>query len=185
MGKPSREQEVLQLFLDYPSKHWRFKEINERVALPENKTSAWLKKFIEQDLIKRIKETGKQPYYLASYLSPRYINTKKLFALNQFHQSGLLDYLSSIKEAQAIILFGSFFRGDWHQQSDIDLFIYGKIKKLKVYPFQYKLDREIQIFNCRNKKELKKFGQDLLQSIIKGMTLKGELPLEVLKYAYV
>ncbi len=185
MGKPSREQEVLQLFLNYPSKHWRFKEINERVNLPENKTSAWLKKFIGQDLIKKIKYTGKQPYYLANYLSPEYINTKKLFALNQFHQSELLNYLSSLKEAQAIILFGSFCRGDWHQQSDIDLFIYGKIKKLNLYPFQNKLKREIQIFTCKNKKELKRLGSDLLRSIIKGITLKGELPVEVLKYASV
>ncbi|HLD72229.1 MAG TPA: nucleotidyltransferase domain-containing protein [Candidatus Nanoarchaeia archaeon] len=185
MGKPSKEQEVLRLFLNYPSKPWRFKEINERVALPENKTSAWLKKFIDQDLIKKVKETGKLPYYLADYQSPAYTNTKKLFALNQFHQSGLLNYLSSIKEAKAIILFGSFCRGDWHQQSDIDLFIYGKIKKLNLYPFQNKLHREVQIFICKDKKELKKFGSDLLKSIIKGITLKGELPIEVLKYASV
>ncbi len=182
MGKPSKEQEVLKLFLDYPSKHWRFKEIHKRVALPENKTSAWLKKFIGKGLIQKIKETGKQPYYIANYLSSEYINTKKLFALNQFHQSGLLNYLSSLNEAKAVILFGSFCRGDWHQQSDIDLFIYGKIKKLNLYPFQNKLHREVQIFSCKNKKELKKFGSYLLKSIIKGITIKGELPVEVLKY---
>ncbi len=191
MGKPSKEQDVLRLFLDYPSKHWHFKEIKERVGLPDNKTSSWLKRFLSNNLIKRVKEEKRQPYYQANYESPEYISTKKIFALNQLHQSGLLNYLLSIKGAQAVYLFGSFSRGDWHKQSDLDLFIYGKTKKensakkLNLYPFQYKLHREIQLFTAKNITELKKFGPNLLRSIIKGINLKGELPKEVLKYASV
>ena len=30
--------------------------------------------------------------------------------------------------AKAVIIFGSFGRGDWHRDSDIDIFVYGNIE---------------------------------------------------------
>lgn len=183
MGRPSKEQDVLELFLDYPSKHWHFNEIKKHVPLPDNKISKWLKEFIKKDLIKRIKKRGKMPYYLADYESPKYRNTKKIFALTKFHKVGLLNHLSSLKKAKTIILFGSMSRWDWYKESDIDLFIYGNPKGLDLGKYQFKLHREFQLFIGKTETDLKRFGPGLLKSIIKGINVKGELPIEIIKNA--
>ncbi|MDD3175895.1 MAG: nucleotidyltransferase domain-containing protein, partial [Candidatus Nanoarchaeia archaeon] len=74
-----------------------------------------------------------------------------------------------------IILFGSFSRWDWHKTSDIDLFIYGDDSQFEKSKYESRLKHEIQIFNFKNKTELKKIPKELLQNIICGNILKGNL----------
>ena len=126
----SKEKEILELFFDYPTKYWHFGAIRNEINLADNKISKWLKKFQKEDLIKRIKPRNKMPYYLANHASSHFRNTKKVFALTKLHECGLLDYLTSLEEAKTVIIFGSFSRGDWYKESDIDVFIYGDVIKL-------------------------------------------------------
>ena len=183
MGKPSKEENVLVLFFNYPSKHWYFKEIKKQVPIADAKISRWLKEFIKRNLVKRVKPNGKMPYYVANYDSSEYNNTKKIFSLNQFHHSGLLNHLSSLEKAKAIFIFGSFARGDWYKESDIDLFIYGDPEGLDLGKYHFKLHHEFQLFISKNKSDLKKFGPGLLKSIIKGINIKGDIPIEMIKSA--
>ncbi|MGV8162584.1 MAG: nucleotidyltransferase domain-containing protein [Candidatus Nanoarchaeia archaeon] len=171
----SKEHEVLKIFYNNPTKHWHFSMIKKEVKLPDNKISRWLKIFEKQNLIKKIKEKNKAPYYLGNYESAEYQNSKKIFALKMFYDSGFLNHLTSLEGAKTVILFGSFSRWDWHNESDIDLFIYGDDSKLKKYEYEKILKREIQIFNCKNSDELQKFNVNLMHSIIKGLKLKGSI----------
>ena len=78
----------------------------------------------------------------------------------------MLDYLCSLENVKTIILFGSFVRGDWYKDSDIDIFIYGE-SDLSLGKYLSKLKREIQVFSGKDEKDLKKFGAPLLKNIIK------------------
>jgi|SRR3989344_1885455 len=185
MPKSSRENQVLELFFNEPTKQWHFFQIMKEVPLPANKVSKWLKKFQKEGLIKRVKPRGKMPFYLACSESSHYENTKRFFAFNRFNAVGLFDYLASLEGAQAVILFGSFSRGDWYKESDIDLFIYGEVKSLNLGPFYFTLHREFQVFVGKNRADLQEMGPALLRNIIRGVSIKGSIPSVVLEYALV
>lgn len=174
MPSPSKEKNILKLFFNYPTKHWQFKELKKDSEISDAKLAKWLKKFIKLNLIEKIKTIKKMPHYIANYNSPNYQNTKKIFAIEEIHKSGLLNHLLSLK-SKVIIIFGSIIRWDWYDQSDIDLFIFGDSKDFKPVNFEKKLHRNIQIFHIKNKKDLKRYNNELLSNIIQGNFIKGEI----------
>ena len=115
------------------------------------------------------------PYYLANYENANYQTKKKLFALTQLESSGLLTYLTELQKKATIILFGSMTRWDWHKESDIDLFIYGNAEGLSLGKYELRLERDIQLFECKTKEDLSKFSNGLLKNIIKGNIITGNL----------
>lgn len=171
----SKENKIIELFFDNPTKEWHFEEIVKEAGIARSKADRWLKQLGKEHMIRRIKEKGSMPYYIADYDSSDYQNKKKLFALNRLYETGLLNHLSSLKKANAVILFGSFARSDWYKGSDIDLFIYGSPDGLKIADYETKLHRDIQLFICHDKNELSKLGGGLIRNIIKGNIIKGEL----------
>jgi predicted nucleotidyltransferase len=181
MNKVSKENQILELFFNSP-KYWHFSHIKKEVKIADNKLSRWLKIFQKQNLIKKIKEKDKMPYYISNQESAEYQNTKRIFALKKFHETGFLNHLTELKGADTVIIFGSFSRWDWHKDSDIDLFIYGDDSELDILKFQKILKREIQVFNYKTFEELRKTNIDLIDSIIKdGYKLKGTIDfLEVI-----
>lgn len=111
----SKENKILELFFNDPTKEWHFEEILKDAKIARSKASHWLRQFTHNGLIRRIKEKGKMPYYISNYDFPAYQNKKKLFALTKLYDSGFLNHLSSLKTAKTIILFGSFARSDWYK----------------------------------------------------------------------
>ncbi len=176
---------IRELFFDYPTKQWHFEQLLKEAGLSRAQTNAWLKRLLKEDLITRVKLRGKMPYYVAQYESPHYRNSKRVFAFTKLHHSGLLDYLASLKKAKTVIIFGSFTRGDWYKDSDIDIFIYGAVPNLSIGEYLTRLKRDIQVFAGKNKEDLQKLGPALLKNIIKGITIKGDIPPEVLKHAVI
>jgi hypothetical protein len=179
MTRDSFEEKVLELFFNQPTKQWHFLELANKLNLAQSKLDKWLKRFISEKLIKRIKENGKMPYYVTNHECPEYRNKKRIFALMNLHETGLLNYLSALKN-KTVVLFGSMSRSDWYEKSDIDLFIYGDASDIKIGKYEMLLGRDIQIFYAKDEKDLKKMGPALLKSIIKGITIKGEIPDEVI-----
>lgn len=174
MLRISKEDDVLELFFNYPSKHWQFKKIKEEIGISDTKLDRWLKIFVQKRLIEKIIDDGKMPYYIANHQSVTYKIKKQIFTLEKLEQSGLLDYLNSMENVKAIVLFGSFSKIDWHKNSDIDIFIYGDITNIEINKYEKILGREIQIFLFKNKTELKKINKELLTNIIKGDIIKGD-----------
>ncbi|MBN2567686.1 nucleotidyltransferase domain-containing protein [Candidatus Woesearchaeota archaeon] len=173
----SKEERMLGLFFNNPTRELHFSEILKEAGISRSKADRWLKRFIKEGLIRRVKHAGAMPYYVSRNGSPAYMNRKRIFALNQLYASGLLNHLSSLEEAKTVIVFGSFSRSDWYSGSDIDLFIYGKPTGLRLAEFETKLKREIQVFVCQDESELERMGEGLIRNILKGSRIKGELPL--------
>ena len=148
----SQEDKVTGLFFNTP-KHWHFEELLNKSGLSRPRLAVWLKKFIKQGLIKRLKPKGKMPYYIGISENPEFRNRKRLFAIKTLTESGLLDHLSSLKKAKVVIIFGSFSRADWYDDSDIDIFIYGDESNFEYYKYKQKLKREIQIHSAKTKKD--------------------------------
>ncbi len=175
MGSKSKEERILELFLNYGTKQWHFEEILKMAKTSRSKAVKWLNKFISRGIIKRVKPKGKMPYYIADFDTPSYKNHKKIYLLNKLNDCGLLNHLMSLSKAKTVIIFGSFSRGDWYWDSDLDIFIYGDDEDFEKTKYEAKLKRDIQIFNAKDKGDLEKIGEDLIYNIIKGNLIKGDL----------
>lgn len=174
-----RKENVRELFFNYPTKHWHFEELVKKSGLSRAQTNIWLKKMLKEKIIKKIKEKGKTPFYISIY-NTKYKVQKKMYALSKFEKIGFLNHLSSLKDAKTIIIFGSFSRADWHNESDIDLFIYGNSKGFEKGYYEKKLNREIQVFEYKNKKDLKKLDKSIIPHILSGINIKNNIePFEV------
>jgi predicted nucleotidyltransferase len=184
MGRESFEEKLLELFFNQPTKQWHFLELANKLDLAQSKLDKWLKRFISEKLIKRIKEKGKMPYYISNHEAFEYRNKKKIFAMMKLHETGFLNYLSGMN-AKTVILFGSMSRSDWHEKSDIDLFVYGDASNVKIGKYEMLFKRDVQLFVAENEEDLKKMGPALLKNIIKGMTIKGDIPDEMMANACV
>lgn len=168
-----KEEGVLGLFFNEPTKHWHFEDILKTAKISRPQAAQWLRKFVQEGLIQRIKPKRKMPYYVSNYESPAYRIKKRVYTINRLYQSGFMVHLMALPKVQTVILFGSFARADWHTESDIDLFVYGNPEDLDLVKYERLLHREIQLFNARNKEDLKKMGAPLLLNILKGQTIKG------------
>ncbi|MCK5630809.1 MAG: nucleotidyltransferase domain-containing protein [Nanoarchaeota archaeon] len=183
MGRISMENDVLEMFFNHPGRHWHFIELSKMLNLAQSKLDKWLKRFQEQGIILKIKDKDRMPYYISNHENPSYRYKKRIFALNKLYNSGFLNHLASLKKVKSVIIFGSFSRSDWSEESDIDLFVYGNPEGLDIGKYELELHHDIQLFVSQNKKELKKMGSALLRNIIKGDLIKGDIPGEVIANA--
>ncbi len=169
----SKFEQVLEPFFGVP-KFWHFDELLKKSNISRPQLVVWLKKLEKDSLIKRIKKNGKMPYYVGLQDNVLFRNKKRLFGIKRLYDSGLIDHLASLEKTKVIILFGSFIRGDWHSESDIDLFIYGSDNDFEKGKYELLLKREIQVHNAKNKKDLKMM-EKLLPHIISGLFIKGSI----------
>lgn len=175
----NKEQNILSLFYNEPMKRWHFEDILREASISRPQAFRWLKKLQKEQLIKRIKPRGKNPFYQANYSHPSYQVKKRLAALQQLEASGFLTHIASLPKVKAAFLFGSFSRWDWDKQSDIDLFIYGDKEDFNYGKYRRALHREIQLVNCSGEQELKSMPPALWQNIIQGYRIKGTPPKEI------
>ncbi|MEK6962799.1 MAG: nucleotidyltransferase domain-containing protein [Nanoarchaeota archaeon] len=168
-----KEESVLELFFNEPTKHWHFEGILKSAKISRPQAVQWIKKFMQEGLVQRLKPRGKMPYYTGNYEHPSYRTKKRIYTLNQLYKIGFITHLMTLPKAKSVILFGSFARADWHSESDIDLFVYGNPEGLNQSKYERLLHREIQLFNAQSPEDLKKMGIPLLLNILKGQTIKG------------
>ena len=55
----SKREKIMELFFDNPTREWHFEEVVKEAKIARSKADGWLKKFIKEGLIKKIKESEK------------------------------------------------------------------------------------------------------------------------------
>jgi predicted nucleotidyltransferase len=173
---------IKEIFFNHPSKEWHFEQVLKTSGLSRGQTNEWLKRLCKNEIILRNKPKKKMPHYVSNFNNFKYRNAKLMYALNSLNESGLLDYLTSLENVQTVVLFGSYSRWDWYNESDIDIFIYGNVKEIFVGKFSATLKKNVQLFIAKSEKDLKKMGSLLLRNILKGIILKGNIN-DILKNA--
>jgi predicted nucleotidyltransferase len=176
----SKEERVLELFLNEPAKQWHFSQIVKTAKVSEPVASKWLNSLIKEKIILKVKPEGRMPYFIGNFREDSYRNKKRLYALHKLNESGLLARLQGLKNAKAVILFGSFSRSDWNTQSDVDVFVLGDPENLKFgtlwkgLGFQGK-SREIQVHSFKTLLETRKIKSGLMKNVINGYFVKGKI----------
>ncbi|MEK6868402.1 MAG: nucleotidyltransferase domain-containing protein [Nanoarchaeota archaeon] len=168
-----KEENVLELFFNEPTKHWHFEEILKEAKISRPQAVQWLNKMRQEGIVQRIKKRAKMPYYISYFNNPPYKSRKRVYAIEQLWKSGFLSHVLSLKNTKIVTIFGSFVTSDWYSQSDIDLFIYGDASAFDQSYYRKKLHRQIQLFVCKTQEDIKKIPKPLLLNMMKGYTIKG------------
>ena len=176
MGSESKEENVLKLVLENsPLKEWHFSEIVKEAKVTKAVANKWLKKYVNEKLLKKTKEKNKFPYFTVGTNNPVYYSLKRIYVLNQMHDCGLIPKLLSLKKAKTVILFGSISRGDWYKNSDIDIFIYGGVEDFDKHFYELKLGKHIELHVFEDKADILEVKTGLFKNIINGYFVKGQI----------
>ncbi len=176
MASPSKENQVLTLILESsPLKKWHFEEIMKEAKVTRLVANKWLKKYLAEKLIIRVKEKGRFPYYTVESNNPVYYSAKRIYMLERLHSSGLLSRLLSLTGIKTIILFGSAVRGDWYAGSDIDIFMLGNLPDFDKKIYEQQLHTQIELHVFKDKREIHAVKTGLIANIINGYVLKGQI----------
>ena len=160
---------MLELFFENPIKEFYLRQITRKTNIPKTTVARRLKELVKKKLITKIKS---EPFdkYRANEQDLLYTFYKKMHILERLHKSGLINYLIEKTSPTAIVLFGSCAKGEYDQESDIDLCIIAPKIKLNLEKFD--INHEIQMFFFSRLSEIPK---NLRQNIINGTKLYGFL----------
>ena len=107
--------------------------------------------------------------------NPVVIGMKRANNIRQIYESGLSEFLREKFPSCAIIVFGSFAKGEDTLKSDIDVAVVGaKKKSIDLSTFEKKLMKEIRINFYQSFKEINK---ELRNNILGGILLSGWIDL--------
>ncbi len=167
---------VLKIFFDDPlAKDFQLREISRKISLAPKSVKKYLDELEKENLIVRGKHRiHRYPVYHANRDNKYFKFLKKLDIMKEIKESGLLNYLDNNCMPDVVILFGSASKGEDVKDSDIDLFLLCKEKKLNLKSFEDMLNRGINIFYNNN---FNKLSKELKNNIINGVILKGYLKL--------
>lgn len=165
---------VLQEFFYYPMRAFGVRELGRKLHLNTKTVMKYLKRFVSDKLVVKVRVQGAFLHYEANRLSRRYKLIKSASMMNKVASSGLIEFLEQELHPMAIVIFGSAQKGTYLKHSDIDIFIQGKEKKLDLEPFEKKIKHEV---NLLFEEDLKNLTAGLRNNIINGSTVSGGLEL--------
>ena len=160
---------ILQEFFDSPRKDFQMREISRRTKITQPSAINHLKELVKEGLIVKEKK-GIYPTFSANRESELFKLYKKFDLMLRINQSDLVDYIYDNCVPNCIVLFGSASKGEDIEESDIDLFIQSKEKKLNFMKYEKLLNRKISLFFEEN---FSRLNNELKNNILNGIILKG------------
>lgn len=120
-------------------------QITKKTGYDFKTVKKYLKHLGKLSLIKIHKDLAR-PTYEANYRNKFFLNIKRERMVDELFVSGLPQFLNEKLGETGCILFGSCARGDYYEDSDIDIFIQHKKIRLDVKRFEKNLKRKINLF---------------------------------------
>ncbi len=170
-----KEQRVLDTLFIYPTRVFSVREIARLEKISHPTASAALKKLSRMGLAKReIKENvsgiGGDILWKANQAGEMYKLYKKIANLEHIYLSGLIEHIAGQTAPNAIVLFGSYSRGEDVEKSDIDLFVASKEKHIDLKKYESLLHRKISL---TFETDLRRLRKEFVNNIINGIILYG------------
>ncbi len=161
---------VLEIFFKGPITAHFIREISREIHLAPTSVRKNIKELERENLIVK-KELKPFPGFIANRENEEFIYLKRAYNL-----ATLLNLKKRIEEElspKAIVLFGSYSRGEDIETSDIDLVCLSKIEKeINLNKIENELKRKINIMFI---KDLKQLEESILKKINNGIILAGEI----------
>jgi len=174
MFEKNNKYKLLKVFLDSPTDSFRLRELSRLSKISPASVIIYLRDFIEKNLIRQYEKRGIS-FYQAERDNAKFVLYEKISIIYELNSSGLIEFLWDKFSPHAIVLYGSFARGQATEDSDIDLFVVGKERKIKLDDFEKLLGKKIHLMFEENPK---KIPDKLKANLINGIVLKGYFDLE-------
>ncbi|MBI2576870.1 nucleotidyltransferase domain-containing protein [Candidatus Woesearchaeota archaeon] len=167
---------IVSCILESPEKEFHVREIAKLVRVSPTTAAKEIRKLQQKKLISA-RKLSNHLLVKANTESPSWKELKKQYNLARLRSSGIIGFLErELNAPEAVILFGSYAKGEEGPYSDIDLFIVASSKKNPALePFQKKLRRPIQLFihSKEDIEKMKKTNKGLLNNVINGVIVYG------------
>lgn len=162
---------VMEIFFKHPEMKFHLRELERMTKLSMPGVRKIATKLEKEGLLQSKKEKMVKNFQASR--NEKFIQLKRAYNLHSIFNSGLLNFLKDkYEEPEAIVLFGSYSKGEDITQSDIDIaVITRKHKELNLAKFENKLARKIKIYEIRTETAEKEF----LNTLANGIVLHGYL----------
>ena len=146
-------------FYAYPSKEFSLNDLIENLGMSKTTANVVVNQLANEGFI-IISRLGKTWRIKANISHPLFITKKIPFNLNIVYESGVIEWIkNNIPNARAIILFGSYRKGDDIEESDLDIAVetisnepFTILSVLKIKSLGYRKDvrANIHVFSRKN-----------------------------------
>ena len=176
MSKLIDNNKLLEIFYENPNKWYHIREISRIIKLSPTTASKYLNKLKKEGILDN-KEERRHILFRANTEDKKFITKKINYNIDKIKNSGLITFLEEeLIYPKAIILFGSYAKGENTPDSDIDIFVLTESKKkINLSDYEKNLKTEIQLFVHNNKEFqlMKKNNKEIFNNIINGIKLYG------------
>lgn len=158
---------TLEVFFTEPTNLHFIKEISRKIKIAPTSIKKNIQLLLKENLIIK-KESKPFDGYIANRNNQKFIFLKKVY--NLFSLEEIKDFVEKNISPKLFVVFGSYSLGEDIENSDIDLFMISKIKKLDLTKFEKNLKREINLIILNDFKDLEK---PLQHKVHNGILLCG------------
>lgn len=170
LGKYNKYK-LMKIFLFNPTESFRLRELSRLSGISPPSVMVYLKEFESEGLIRSYKKRD-VPFYKAEIDNEKFREYRKLSVLFELNESGLINFLWDKISPKAIILYGSFAKGEATEDSDLDLFVIGKQKEINLNKYEEKVGVKIHLMF---EEDFKNISKELKNNLINGVIIKGYL----------
>ena len=164
-----------EIFFVNPTKKNYLMEISRKIGLAHTSVKKNLDELVKLGIVVEfVEKKGRRkfPLYKANTDNGLFKEYKMIYNLSSLLESGVIRFIEEKLMPKSIILFGSYQRGEDAENSDIDIFVECKEKKLNLDKFERKLNRNIQL---HFKENFNLYPKELKNNIINGIVVGGFL----------
>lgn len=175
MLQKSSIQQTLEVFFLSPTKDHYLMDISRTIGIAHTSVKKNLSALTKLGFIgEKQEKKGKRkfPLYTARREDKLFRRYKMLYNLNALLESKVIDFIEEKLSPKAMVVFGSYRRGEDTEDSDIDIFVECEEENVLLEKFEQKLGRKIELhFNA----DFTTYPLELKNNIINGIVLFGFL----------
>lgn len=172
MLNKSNIERVLEIIFKQPTTKFTIRELGRKSGITPP-TALKIVRMLQKEGIVREERVARASQISANFESPAYRRKKMVYNVDSAFSSGLVDMLvKAYNDPKAIILFGSYARGDDIEHSDIDIAILTtEERRIDFAPYTKVLARSISIHHV----QLDKISEEFKNNLCNGIVLWGAL----------
>ena len=161
---------VLEVFLKEPTSTHFIKEISRKIKIAPTSVRINIKQLFKAKLIK-VQKSRPFDGYVADRENDKFLFYKRIYNLYSLYS--LKELIIESIQPKAIVLFGSYSKGEDIETSDIDIIVLSKLKKeINFEKFEKDLGRKINVIFID---KLEKLDKNIRIKAINGIVLYGEI----------
>lgn len=164
---------ILELFINNSYEEYSIRSIARNINVSHVTILNHIKNLEKNNLI--LKKKSVYPLWVANTVSEEFKYYKTEYGVHLIKKNGLVNFLIKTLSPSSIILFGSFSKGTFNNDSDIDLFLECREQQLDLSSFESGLNRKINVFF---EESINNLSKELKNNIINGVKLYGFLRID-------